>query len=88
MIQQQLLQIVFWLGVIVSLPTFYRFVYASSALLWRKLFPTKIVELRFYTSEHTLEKTVTLHLDTEEGKKIVDLIDDATAHGHSRNERR
>lgn len=84
MIQQQLLQIVFWLGVIVSLPTFYRFVYAGSALLWRKIFPTKIVELRFYSSEHMLEKTVTLHLDAEDGKKIVELIDDATAHRHSK----
>ncbi|MCU6680672.1 hypothetical protein M8320_01410 [Leclercia sp. H6W5] len=88
MIQQQLLQIVFWLGVIVSLPTFYRFVYAGSALLWRKVFPTRIVELRFYSANRSLEKTVTLHLDQEDGKKIVDLIDDATSYGHSKNERR
>ncbi|GAB4592129.1 hypothetical protein ETAR_17320 [Edwardsiella tarda] len=84
MIQQQLLQIVFWLGVIVSLPTFYRFVYAGSALLWRKVFPTKVVELRFYSPENKLEKTVTLHLDAEDGKRIVDLIDNATAHGHTK----
>ncbi|WP_410733984.1 hypothetical protein [Citrobacter freundii] len=84
MIQQQLLQIVFWLGVIISLPTFYRFVYAGSALLWRKVFPTKVVELRFYNANHSLEKTVTLRLNQEDGKKIVDLIDDATNHGHSK----
>ena len=84
MIQQQLLQIVFWLGVIISLPTFYRFVYAGSALLWRKVFPTKVVELRFYDANRSLEKTVTLRLNQEDGKKIVDLIDDATNHGHSK----
>ncbi|AYL71154.1 hypothetical protein ACAY42_000685 [Citrobacter freundii] len=84
MIQQQLLQIVFWLGVIISLPTFYRFVYAGSALLWRKVFPTKVVELRFYNANRSLEKTVTLRLNQEDGKKIVDLIDDATNHGHSK----
>lgn len=84
MIQQQLLQIVFWLGVIISLPTFYRFVYAGSSLLWRKVFPTRIVELRFYRANRSLEKTVTLRLDQEDGKKIVDLIDDATNHGHSK----
>lgn len=84
MIQQQLLQIVFWLGVIISLPTFYRFVYAGSSLLWRKVFPTRIVELRFYSANRSLEKTVTLRLDQEDGKKIVDLIDDATNHGHSK----
>lgn len=88
MIPQQLLQIVFWLGVIVTLPTFYRFVYASSALLWRKVFPTRVVELRFYSANHVLEKTVTLHLDKEEGKRIVELIDDATAQEKSKNERR
>ncbi|MEZ2378887.1 hypothetical protein [Enterobacter sp. RCC_40] len=84
MIQQQLLQIVFWLGLIISLPTFYRFVYAGSSLLWRKVFPTRIVELRFYSENRSLEKTVTLRLDQEDGKKIVDLIDDATNHGHSK----
>lgn len=84
MIQQQLLQIVFWLGVIISLPTFYRFVYAGSSLLWRKVFPTRIVEIRFYSANRSLEKTVTLRLDQEDGKKIVDLIDDATNHGHSK----
>ena len=87
MIQQQLLQIVFWLGVLVSLPTFYRFVYAGSALLLRKIFPTKIVELRFYSAERMLEKTITIHLDAKDGKKIVELIDDATAHRQSNNER-
>ncbi|ENB7482749.1 hypothetical protein [Enterobacter hormaechei] len=84
MIQQQLLQIVFWLGVIISLPTFYRFVYAGSALLWRKIFPTRIVELRFYNANRSLEKTVTLRLDQEDGKKIVNLIDDATNQGQSK----
>lgn len=84
MIQQQLLQIVFWLGVIISLPTFYRFVYAGSALLWRKVFPTRVVEIRFYNANRSLKKTVTLRLDQENGKKIVDLIDDATNHGQSK----
>ncbi|QWW78027.1 hypothetical protein KQ929_12140 [Leclercia pneumoniae] len=77
MIQQQLIQIVFWLGVIVSLPTFYRFVYAGSALIWRQLFPTRKVEIRMHDSEHRLIKTLTIKLDGSEGKKVVDLIEEA-----------
>ncbi|QNE49255.1 hypothetical protein [Klebsiella michiganensis] len=78
MIQQQLVQIVFWLGVIVCLPTFYRFVYAGSSLLWRILFPTKVVEIRFLDSNQKIENIVTIQLDRKDGKKIVDLIEEAT----------
>ncbi|HBW4601538.1 TPA: hypothetical protein ME601_004212 [Klebsiella pneumoniae] len=78
MIQQQLVQIVFWLGVLVCLPTFYRFVYAGSSLLWRRLFPTRVVEIRFLDSTHKIENTVTIQLDRKDGKKIVDLIEEAT----------
>ncbi|EPR9646186.1 hypothetical protein L1C42_27620 [Klebsiella pneumoniae] len=78
MIQQQLVQIVFWLGVIVCLPTFYRFVYAGSSLLWRRLFPTRFVEIRFLDSNRKIENKVTIQLDRKDGKKIVDLIEEAT----------
>ncbi|EMY3087150.1 hypothetical protein [Raoultella ornithinolytica] len=78
MIQQQLVQIVFWLGVIVCLPTFYRFVYAGSSLLWRRLFPTKVVEIRFFDSNQKIENIVTIQLDRKDGRKIVDLIEEAT----------
>ncbi|HBM2903211.1 TPA: hypothetical protein LVL13_004468 [Klebsiella oxytoca] len=78
MIQQQLVQIVFWLGVLVCLPTFYRFVYAGSSLLWRRLFPTRVVEIRFFGSNHKIENIVTIQLDRKDGKKIVDLIEEAT----------
>lgn len=78
MIQQQLVQIVFWLGVLVCLPTFYRFVYAGSSLLWRRLFPTRVVEIRFLDANHKIENIVTIQLDRKDGKKIVDLIEEAT----------
>ncbi|EOC0702628.1 hypothetical protein ACIU3Q_005854 [Salmonella enterica subsp. enterica serovar Kokomlemle] len=78
MIQQQLAQIVFWLGVIVCIPTFYRFVYAGSALLWRQIFPTKTIEVRLYNHEHILEKTITIQLDKKNSKKIIDLIEEAS----------
>ena len=44
-------------------------------------------KLRFYSAERMLEKTITIHLDAKDGKKIVELIDDATAHRQSNNER-
>jgi len=78
------MQIVFWLGVIVCLPTFYRFVYAGSALLWRQLFPTRNVEIRLLDQQHHLIKSVTIKLDRRDGKKIVDLIEEATAKGSTK----
>lgn len=79
MIQQQLVQFVFWLGVIVSLPTFYRFVYAGSALIWRHLFPTREVEIRLLDNDHQPVKTVTITLDKKSRKSVVDLIEEAKA---------
>ncbi|HFO2762558.1 TPA: hypothetical protein ACHJKB_005557 [Klebsiella variicola] len=86
MIQQQLVQIVFWLGVLVCLPTFYRFVYAGSSLIWRKLFPTRVVEIRLLDSNRNTENIVTIHLDRKDGKKIVDLIEEATLEDNAKNE--
>jgi len=84
MIQQQLIQIVFWLGVIVSLPTFYRFVYAGSALIWRQLFPIRKVEIRMHDSERRLIKTLTIKLDGKDGKRVIDLIEDASSKGSAK----
>ena len=85
MIQHQLLQIVFWLGVIVSLPTFYRFVYAGSALIWRHLFPTRKVEIRMLDSERRPLKTVVIKIDGSDGKKIIDLIEEASTKGSAKS---
>lgn len=79
MIHQQVLQIVFWLGVIMCLPAFYRLVCAASALFWRKFFPTKIVELRIHDEELNTTKVVTITLDKKRRKSVMALIDDATA---------
>lgn len=78
------MQIVFWLGVIVSLPTFYRFVYAGSALIWRQIFPTRKVEIRVLDSERRSLKTITIKVDGSEGKRIIDLIEEASARGSSK----
>lgn len=81
MIQQQLVQIVFWLGVIVSLPTFYRFVYAGSALIWRQLFPTRKVEIRMLDTDRKVIKTLTIKLDGKDRKRVIDLIEEASSTG-------
>jgi hypothetical protein len=53
-------------------------VYAGSSLIWRKLFPTRVVEIRLLDSNRNTENIVTIHLDRKDGKKIVDLIEEAT----------
>ena len=46
--------------------------------IWRKLFPTRVVEIRLLDSNRNTENIVTIHLDRKDGKKIVDLIEEAT----------
>lgn len=81
MMQNQLMQLIFWLGVIVSLPTLYRFVYAGSALIWRKLFPTRNIEIKIFDADKSLIKSITLHLDKRDRKRVIDLISDASSKG-------
>lgn len=81
MIQQQLVQLVFWLGVIVSLPTFYRFVYAGSALIWRQLFPTRKVEIQMLDPDRKIIKSLTIKLDGKDRKRVIDLIEEARSTG-------
>ncbi|MHA6305718.1 hypothetical protein ACX3SV_01195 [Hafnia paralvei] len=85
MVQEQLLQIVFWLGVIISLPTFYRFVYAGSALIWRKAFPTRDIQIQVLDENHDVVKAVTLKLERDDGLRIVKLIDDALAQAKAKS---
>lgn len=77
MIQQQILQLIFWSGVIICLPAFYRFSYVGSAYLWRKIFPTRTIEIHF--TDHLNNKTskVTITLGRKHSKRIAQLIKDA-----------
>jgi len=77
MIQQQILQLIFWSGVILCLPAFYRFSYVGSAFLWRKIFPTRRIEIHF--TEYGRKKTnkVTITLDRKNSKRVAQLIKDA-----------
>lgn len=77
MIQQQVLQLIFWLGVIFCLPTFYRFSYAGSTLLWRKLFPTRIVEIQYLDERNNITRKITVTLDRSRSKSIAQLIREA-----------
>ena len=71
------MQIVFWLGVIMSLPAFYRFAYATSSLIWRKIFPTRKIRIQLLADDRTVSRSVTIQLDRNDGRRIVDIIDAA-----------
>lgn len=69
------MQIIFWLGVIATLPALYRFVYACSSIIWRKLFPIKTIEIQILDEDKTLIESLTLELNPHDSKRIIDLMD-------------
>lgn len=77
MIQQQILQLIFWLGIILCIPAFYRFSYAGSALLWRKIFPTRRVEIQYLDEKSKVSKKVLITLDRSGAKRVAQLIREA-----------
>ncbi|CNH84362.1 Uncharacterised protein [Yersinia frederiksenii] len=79
MLAEQILQLIGWIGVILCLPTFYRFAYAASGLLWRKLFPTRKLEITLIDEETKTERTFFLKLNRKDGRNIVRILDDALA---------
>ncbi|MBO8132473.1 hypothetical protein [Dickeya fangzhongdai] len=81
MLSQQILQLVMWVGVIMIIPTFYRFCYAASALVWRKLFPTRTFEFQYRDEESGHSRTITVKLPKGESKQLVSLIDEALQEG-------
>lgn len=84
MIQSQLTQVIFWLGVIAALPAFYRFVYAGSSLIWHKYFPVKKIEIQLVNEDKTLIKSVVLDLDKQDTQRIIDLIESSRQKGKVR----
>lgn len=79
MLNQQIAQLVMWIGVIMIIPALYRFVYAASALTWRRLFPSKIFEVRFYDEESNTQKSVVITLPKDRRASLVSLIDEAVS---------
>lgn len=61
------------------IPIFSRFCYSASALLWRRIFPTRVFEFH-YKDEYTGTcKTLTVKLPRGKSKTLVSLIDEALA---------
>lgn len=84
MIQSQLTQVIFWLGLIAALPAFYRFVYAGSSLIWHKYFPVKKIEIQLVDEDKTLIKNIVLDLSKQDTQRIVDLIESSRKKGKVR----
>lgn len=84
MIQSQLTQVIFWLGLIAALPAFYRFVYAGSSLIWHKYFPVKKIEIQLVNEDKTLIKNIVLDLDEKDTQRIIDLIESSRKNGKVR----
>lgn len=84
MIQSQLTQVIFWLGLFAALPAFYRFVYAGSSLIWHKYFPVKKIEIQLVDEDKTLIKNIVLDLDKQDTQRIIDLIESSRKKGEVR----
>lgn len=84
MIQSQLTQVIFWLGLIAALPALYRFVYAGSSLIWHKYFPIKKIEIQLVDENKSLIKNIVLDLDKQDTQRIIDLIESSRKKGKVR----
>ncbi|EGT5209051.1 hypothetical protein AGJ25_04560 [Cronobacter sakazakii] len=71
--------LIFWIGVIMIIPTFSRFCFSASALLWRRLFPTRIFEFRYHDENTGSTRTLTVKVPRKKGKMLASLIDEAIA---------
>lgn len=59
------------------IPTFSRFCYSASSLLWRRLFPTRIFEFRYHDEDTGTTRTLTIKVPRRNGKMLANLIDEA-----------
>lgn len=75
----QIAQLILWIGVIMIIPIFSRFCYAASALLWRRVFPTRVFEFRYKDESTGTSKSLTIKLPRGKSKTLVNLIDEALA---------
>ncbi|MBC3378474.1 hypothetical protein H8I69_04995 [Serratia fonticola] len=76
MLAQQMIQLIFWLGVIAFTPTFYRFCYAASGLMWRHFFPTRKFEIVFKDEDTNTKRSVLIKLPKDDSKTLVKLIEE------------
>ncbi|HGM4726459.1 TPA: hypothetical protein ACKPZ3_003124 [Serratia marcescens] len=88
MLAQQIMQLIFWLGVITFIPTFYRFCYAASGLIWRHFFPTRKFEITFKDEGTKAQRSVLIKLPKDDSKTLVKLIDEAISHKRNADEQR
>lgn len=77
MLAEQLQQLIFWLGVILFTPALYRFSYAASGLLWRRLFPVKKLKITLTDQSLNTERTVIIDLSSGDRKTVLQLLDEA-----------
>lgn len=84
MLAEQVLQLILWIGVILCIPTLYRFAYAASGLVWRKAFPTRKLAITVVDEEAKTKLTYFLKLDRKDGRSMVRIMDEALAHSKSK----
>ncbi|WP_123902720.1 hypothetical protein [Rahnella victoriana] len=77
MLAEQIVQLIGWIGVILFIPTLYRFTYAASGLLWRKIFPTRKLEITLIDEKTSISQTVIVKMNRKDGRSMVRILDDA-----------
>lgn len=80
MLNQQFFELAMWVGVIMMSPLLYRFSYAASALLWRRIFPTRRFEIVYTDEESETCRSVTIVMPKDKSRTLVQLIDEAKRH--------
>lgn len=81
MVNQQLFELAMWVGVIMASPLLFRFSYAASALLWRRVFPTRKFEFSYKNEHSQTIRSVTILIPRNRSKTLVQLIDEAQKNG-------
>lgn len=81
MVNQQIFELAMWVGVIMASPLLFRFSYAASALLWRRVFPTRKFEFSYKDEHSQTIRSVTILIPRNRSKTLVQLIDEAQKNG-------
>lgn len=81
MVNQQFFELAMWVGVIMASPLLFRFSYAASALLWRRVFPTRKFEFSYKDENSQTIRSVTILIPRNRSKTLVQLIDEAQKNG-------
>ena len=81
MVNQQIFELAMWVGVIMASPLLFRFSYAASALIWRRVFPTRKFEIIYKDDDSQTIRSVTIVIPKNRSKTLVQLIDEAKKNG-------